>query len=85
MESRIGKIIKEWRGLTRAPKEVWEYAIAIAREAESVGFDELNFDYVRFPSDGNMKDIKYPHCDATLAKPDLLENFFYNLKKGLAI
>ena len=30
-----------------------------------------------------MKDIKYPHCDATFSKPDLLENFFYNLKKGL--
>ena len=78
---------KDYKGmawLDPCSKEVWEYAIAIAREAESVGFDELNFDYVRFPSDGNMKDIKYPHCDATLTKPDLLENFFYNLKKGLS-
>ena len=66
-------------------KEVWEYTIAIAREAESVGFDELNFDYIRFPSDGNMKDIKYPHYDATLTKPDLLENFSIILKRGLAI
>ena len=77
---------KDYKGalwLDPCSKEVWEYIIAIAREAESAGFDELNFDYIRFPSDGNMKDIKYPHCDATLAKPDLLENFFYNLKKGL--
>lgn len=81
-----GTIWKDYKGalwLDPCSKEVWEYAIAIAREAESVGFDELNFDYIRFPSDGNMKDIKYPHCDAGLAKPDLLENFFYNLKKGL--
>ena len=78
---------KDYKGalwLDPCSKEVWEYAIAIAREAESVGFDELNFDYIRFPSDGNMKDIKYPHCDATLTKPDLLENFFYNLKKELS-
>ena len=78
---------KDYKGmawLDPCSKEVWEYTIAIAREAESVGFDELNFDYIRFPSDGNMKDIKYPHCDATLTKPDLLENFFYNLKKGLS-
>jgi len=77
---------KDYKGmmwLDPCSKEVWEYTIAIAREAESVGFDELNFDYIRFPSDGNMKDIKYPHCDPVLAKPDLLENFFYNLKKGL--
>src|SRR3989338_6277647 len=75
---------KDYKGalwLDPCSKEVWDYTIAIAREAESVGFDELNFDYIRFPSDGNMKDIKYPHCDATLTKPDLLENFFYNLKK----
>ena len=77
---------KDYKGmlwLDPCSKEVWDYTIAIAREAESIGFDELNFDYIRFPSDGNMKDIKYPHCDATLTKPDLLENFFYNLKKGL--
>ena len=77
---------KDYKGmlwLDPCSKEVWDYAIAIAREAESIGFDELNFDYIRFPSDGNMKDIKYPHCDPTLTKPDLLENFFYNLKKGL--
>ena len=78
---------KDYKGmawLDPCAKEVWEYAIAIAREAESFGFDELNFDYIRFPSDGNMKDIKYPHCESSLAKPDLLENFFYNLKKGLS-
>ena len=65
-------------------KEVWEYTIAIAREAESVGFDELNFDYIRFPSDGNMNDIKYLHCDNTLNKADLLESFFYYLKKEIS-
>ena len=77
---------KDYKGalwLDPCSKEVWEYVIAIAKEAESVGFDELNFDYIRFPSDGNMNNIKYLHCDNTLAKPDLLENFFYNLKKGL--
>ena len=39
-------------------KEVWDYIIAIAKNPSPVGFDELNFDYIRFPSDGNMKDIK---------------------------
>ena len=49
MELRIGKIIKEPCGWIYAQR-VWEYTIAIAREAESAGFDELNFDYTRFPS-----------------------------------
>jgi len=30
-------------------REVWEYNIALAEEAASLGFDEIQFDYVRFP------------------------------------
>lgn len=30
-------------------KEVWEYNIAIAKIAAEIGFDEVQFDYVRFP------------------------------------
>ena len=30
-------------------KEVWEYNIDIAEEAARLGFDEIQFDYVRFP------------------------------------
>jgi len=30
-------------------KEVWNYNIQIAEEAAKLGFDEIQFDYVRFP------------------------------------
>jgi hypothetical protein len=30
-------------------KEVWDYAVSIATEAAKNGFDEIQFDYVRFP------------------------------------
>ena len=40
-------------------KEVWSYNVAIAKEAIAFGFDEINFDYVRFPSDGNMSQTVY--------------------------
>jgi hypothetical protein len=36
-----------WVDPTR--REVWEYNLAIAEEAASLGFDEIQFDYVRFP------------------------------------
>ena len=32
-------------------QEAWEYNIALAREAALKGFDEVQFDYVRFPTD----------------------------------
>jgi hypothetical protein len=41
-------------------KRVWDYNIAIAKAAVRAGFDEIQFDYVRFPSDGNVDAIVYP-------------------------
>jgi hypothetical protein len=39
--------------------EVWAYNIAIAQEAIRRGFDEIQFDYVRFPTDGKLGAAKY--------------------------
>lgn len=63
-------------------KEVWDYHIGIAKEAYEIGFDEINFDYIRFPSDGNMKDIYFPHSEGK-NKAEALEEFFAYLHKEL--
>ena len=42
-------------------EEVWKYNVAIAREAAKRGFDEIQFDYVRFPTDGKLGAAKYAH------------------------
>ena len=39
---------------------VWRYNLAIAEAAARAGFDEIQFDYVRFPSDGDITQIRYP-------------------------
>ncbi|NLI59250.1 MAG: putative glycoside hydrolase [Clostridium sp.] len=39
-------------------QEVWEYNIEIAKEAVEKGFDEIQFDYVRFPAVSN-KEVYY--------------------------
>ena len=41
-------------------KRVWDYNVSIAEVAARAGFDEIQFDYVRFPSDGDVDDIVYP-------------------------
>jgi hypothetical protein len=38
---------------------VWDYNIALAVEAAQRGFDEIQFDYVRFPTDGKLSNIVY--------------------------
>lgn len=40
-------------------KESWDYVLDIAEEAAAKGFKEIQFDYVRFPTDGNLKTINY--------------------------
>jgi hypothetical protein len=39
---------------------VWRYNVGIAEAAARAGFDEIQFDYVRFPSDGDVTQIRYP-------------------------
>lgn len=34
-------------------KRVWKYNVDIAEQAAKLGFDEIQFDYVRFPTDGD--------------------------------
>jgi hypothetical protein len=48
-------------------EEVWEYLFAIAKEAAAKGFDEIQFDYVRFPTDGKLSAAAYsqPNNPAT--------------------
>jgi hypothetical protein len=68
--------------LDAGAEPVWEYAVAITKDAYAIGFDEINFDYIRFPSDGNMKDIYYPVSDGK-SKPEVLETFFKYLSENL--
>ncbi|MBE3577232.1 MAG: putative glycoside hydrolase [Limnochordales bacterium] len=38
--------------------EVWQYQVDIAEEALQLGFDEVQFDYVRFPTDGDVSNMR---------------------------
>jgi hypothetical protein len=40
-------------------RDSWTYIVEIAREAVNKGFDEIQFDYVRFPNDGNKKSMVF--------------------------
>jgi len=80
-----GSVWKDGKGLSFvdvSSKEAWDYTIQISQEAYEIGFDELNFDYVRFPSDGDMKDIYFPHTKDK-NKADALEEFFVYLHSEL--
>ncbi|KKR88901.1 MAG: hypothetical protein UU85_C0001G0088 [Candidatus Wolfebacteria bacterium GW2011_GWA2_42_10] len=66
-----------------ASKEAWDYNIAIAKDATNRGFDELNFDYIRFASDGNLGDMEFPYWDGKSPKSEVIKNFFKYLREQL--
>ena len=41
-------------------RRVWDYNVSIAEVAARAGFDEIQFDYVRFPTDGDVDSIVFP-------------------------
>lgn len=64
-------------------KESWDYNVTVAREAFELGFDEINFDYIRFPSDGDTSDIVFPLWDGNVQKHLVIRDFFRYLREKL--
>lgn len=76
-----GSVWKDRKGLSFvdvSAKPYWEYIVALGKESYAMGFDELNFDYIRFPSDGDMKDIDFTWSKG-MSKAEALEHFFVYL------
>jgi hypothetical protein len=55
-------------------ERVWDYNIALAVEAAQLGFDEIQFDYIRFPSDGNLEGAKFKGPRDWRNNPDEMYN-----------
>lgn len=75
--------------LDAGAKEFWNYILELSLESYEMGFDELNFDYIRFPSDGPMKDIYYPvshkivDSNPETGKAEVIKSFFEFLHQEL--
>jgi hypothetical protein len=61
-------------------KEVWDYNINIAVEAAKMGFDEIQFDYVRFPDKKGLK-FAVPNTEENRVK--YISGFLMEAKKRL--
>lgn len=61
----------------------WQHVVDIAKQGYTLGFDEVNFDYIRYPSDGNMQDALYSWTVGSSTKAEMLESFFSYLHDNL--
>jgi len=66
-----------------AAKEYWGYIAALSKNALSHGFDELNYDYIRFPSDGKLSDMSFTFWDGKTPKHEVIKEFFQYLRQEL--
>lgn len=66
-------------------KDCWDYPIALAKEAADIGFDEIQFDYIRFPSsEGSVKQIAFGFESDTKSKSEIINEFLSKVMNELA-
>ena len=85
VQKKGGGVWKDKNGLAFVDvgaKEYWSTVVELSKESYGLGFDELNFDYIRFPSDGDMKAAVYSF-GAGKSKAEALEEFFRYLHENL--
>ena len=81
-KSRPGEPWKDYKGLSFvsvSSHPFWDYIVALSKASYAVGFDELNYDYIRWPSDGPMDDVAYPSTN----RAEEVEKFFKYLSDSV--
>lgn len=78
-----------------APGERWvdphsdfvrRYNVALARETARLGFDEIQFDYIRFPADGPIYQCRYRHQKSPgMFKSEALADFLKTARKEISV
>ncbi len=83
LKNKSNNIWSDYKGVTwldMTNKQVWQLITEQAKEAALIGYDEVQFDYIRFPSDGNIKQIKYYNFPADQKRHEAITEFFKYLK-----
>ncbi len=89
VQKHDGTVWKDNKGLSFidvGAVEYWDHIVDLSKDVYNIGFDEINYDYVRYPSDGQMKDIVFPKSIAGQYGTDKqanLEGFFKYLNEKL--
>ena len=85
VRDKNGGIWRDRKGMTWVDPHnrlVWKYNLDIAKEAVAMGFAEVQFDYVRFVSDGKISNCVYPFSKGEL-KEDIIRDFLLYARKDL--
>ena len=73
-----GSIFRDKSGLAWVNpyrKEVWEYLASVGEAAIKAGFDEVQYDYVRFSTDSRMKQVDFGDSTKGRTKTEAISGF----------
>ena len=73
------------RWLDAYSNEVQDYLIDIAKEVQDFGFDEVQFDYVRFPKGNAGAHATWLHEDKRVDRASLIAGFLEKVDRALTI
>ncbi len=63
---------------------VQDYVISVAKEAAAYGVDEVQFDYVRFPTQGNVSNADYSFDEKNTQHYEVIRDFLQKAHRELA-
>lgn len=79
LKNKDGSLHRDNKGLAWVNPyrtEVWDYLVEVGTEASKAGFDEVQFDYIRFSTDSSMKQVVFDEKDTRgRSKTDIITEF----------
>jgi hypothetical protein len=81
LSKSTGGIWKDHKGIPwvdTGSKDMWKYIYDVSKKSYDLGFDEINLDYIRFPTDGALSDMTFPISGerAKTDKPGIVGDFY---------
>ncbi len=80
-----GALWKDKKGLMfidPGATEYWQYMVDLGKASYALGFDEINYDYIRYPSDGDMANALFARTGSS-TKAAVMNKFYAYLGKGM--
>ncbi len=78
VHTKDGNIFRDKSGLAWVnpyKREMWDYMAEIASQAADVGFDEIQFDYIRFSTDIKEDEVDYGQESEQISKVEIIREF----------
>jgi hypothetical protein len=93
---KTGGIWKDHKGIPwvdTGSKKMWTYIENLSKDSYARGFDEVNLDYIRFPTDGALSDMSFPISGKNgmiVNKPAVVSEFYHYItdvlhKEGIPV